>query len=57
MLNRSLVKECPWAEHLTSLPRKGVGAFLSVSAFSNSLQITQQAITYNGTTSNFEIES
>ena len=30
---RSLVKECPWAEHLISLPKWGVGTLLSVSAF------------------------
>ena len=24
----SLVKECPWAEHLTSLQKRGVGIFL-----------------------------
>ena len=29
----SLTRECPWAEHLTSLPKRGVGALLSVSAF------------------------
>ena len=27
---RSLVKERPWAEHLTGLPNRGVGALLSV---------------------------
>ena len=35
MLYRSLAKECPWAEHLTSLPRKGVGALSSVSTFNH----------------------
>ena len=29
----SLTKECPWAELLTSLPKKGEGAVLSVSTF------------------------
>ena len=29
----SLAKECPWAEHLTSLPKRGLGALLSVSTF------------------------
>ena len=31
----NLVKECTWAEHLTSLPKQGVGALLSVSAFNH----------------------
>ena len=29
----SLPKDRPWAEHLTSMPKRGVGALLSVSAF------------------------
>ena len=29
----SLPKERPWAEHLTSLPKRGVGALSTVSAF------------------------
>ena len=29
------VKELSWAEHLTSLPKRGVGALLSVSAFNH----------------------
>ena len=29
----SLTKECPWVELLTSLPKKGEGAVLSVSTF------------------------
>ena len=28
---RSLAKEHPWVEHLTSLPKRGVGALLYVS--------------------------
>ena len=28
----SLIKECPWAKHLTSLPKRGVSALSSVSA-------------------------
>ena len=28
-------KECPWAEQFTSLPKKGVGALSSVSAFNH----------------------
>ena len=31
----SLMKECPWAEHRTYLPKRGVGALLSVSAFNH----------------------
>ena len=30
---RSLAKERPWVEYITSLPKRGVGALLSVSAF------------------------
>ena len=30
-----LTKELPWVEHLTSLPRRGVGVVLSVSAFNH----------------------
>ena len=32
---RSLPKECPWAKHLTSLPKKGVGTLSTVSDFNN----------------------
>ena len=32
---RSLAKKGPWAEHLTSLPKRGVGALLTVSAFNH----------------------
>ena len=32
---RSLAKEGQLAEHLTSLPNRGVGTLLSVSAFKN----------------------
>ena len=31
----SLVKECPWAEHLTSLSKRGMGALLIISAFNH----------------------
>ena len=31
----SLVKERPWAEHLTSLPKRVVGTLVSVSAFNH----------------------
>ena len=48
---RILAKECPWAEHLTSLPKNGVGAFSSVyfnhegvpvSCLQSSKHITEQ---------------
>ena len=32
---RSLAKECPWTEHLSSLLKIGVGALLSVSLFNH----------------------
>ena len=31
----SLAKKGPWVEHLTSLPKRGVGALSTVSAFSH----------------------
>ena len=31
----SLVKQHPWMEHLTSLPKRGVGTLLSVSTFNH----------------------
>ena len=31
ILYHSLVKECPWVEHLASLPIKGVGTVLSAA--------------------------
>ena len=31
----SLMIECPWVEHLTSLPKTGVGTLSSVSAFNH----------------------
>ena len=34
-MHRSLAKERPWAEHLTSLPKNGVGAFLIVFALNH----------------------
>ena len=33
----SLTKEYPWVEHLTSLPKRGVGTVSSVSAFNHSM--------------------
>ena len=55
----SLTKERPWAEHLTSLPKRGVGTLLSVSAinherapmyiYSDSLPTNSLKVwTYNG---------
>ena len=32
---RSLAKKGPWTEHLTSLPKRGVGVLLTVSAFNH----------------------
>ena len=32
---RSLAKKGPWAEHLTSLPKRGVGTLSTVSAFNH----------------------
>ena len=64
---RSLPKKGPWAEHLTSLPKRGVGALSTVSAFNHErvptscLQLLKaleaNKITYNGITSSFEVES
>ena len=34
-LYHSLVKKGPWAEHLTSLPKRGVGTLSTVSAFNH----------------------
>ena len=31
----SLAKECPWVENCTSLPKRGVGALSSASAFNH----------------------
>ena len=31
----SLVKEHPWAEHLTSMPKRGMGALLNATTFSH----------------------
>ena len=63
----SLTKECTWVEHLTSLPKMGVGALSSVSAFNHErvpmscLQrlnvFNYTTITYNEITSGFEVES
>ena len=59
----SLAKERLWAEHLTSLPKWGVGTlecFRERAPMSDSMplkQIIGQTITYNGTTSGFEVKS
>ena len=37
---RSLAKEHPWAEHLTSLPKRGVGTPLSISISNNERVLT-----------------
>ena len=37
---RSLSKKGPWAEHLTSLPNRGVGALSTVSAFNHERALT-----------------
>ena len=59
----SLLKKGPWAEHLTSLPKRGVGALSTVSTFNHErapmscLQrledLEANKITYNGITSGF----
>ena len=67
---RSLVKECSWVEHLTSLAKRGVGALSSVlhlttkdspcHVYSNLMplkQIIEQTIMYNGAISTFEVMS
>ena len=67
----SLTKKGPWVEHLTSLPKRGVGALSNVShlttkecpchVYSNSKPLNKQIIghkiTYNRITSSFEVES
>ena len=66
---RSLAKKGPWAEHLTSLPKMGVGALLTVSTLTTnerprhvynhsepSKQIIWHKIMYNGITSSFKVE-
>ena len=35
VIYRSLAKKGPWADHLTSLPKRGVGALSGVSAFNH----------------------
>ena len=63
----NLAKECPQAEHLTSLPKRGVGNLLSVSTFNHkecpchvysgwmpSKQLIGLTVTYNRPTSVFE---
>ena len=62
---RSLMKEHPWADHLTSLPKKGVGAlwvFLHLTikerprhVYRDSMPSKQIIVMYNGTTSGFEV--
>ena len=37
MICHSLEKECPWMEHFTSLPNRGVGALSSVFAFNHEI--------------------
>ena len=64
---RSIAKERPWVEHLTSPPKKGVDALPHLTTherpchvYSNwmpSKQKIEQTITCNGTTSSFEVES
>ena len=58
------MKECPWAEHLTSLPNRGVGALSSVPHLTLPMSclhalkaIIGQTIMYNGTTTDFEVKS
>ena len=60
----SVAKEHPWAEHLTSQPKRGVGALTTKErphhVYSDSMPLKQvigQAITDKGTTSSFEVES
>ena len=66
----SLAKERPWTEHLTSLPKRGVGALSSVSTFKHkrvpmsclqhprpTKQIIGRTLAYHGITSFFEVES
>ena len=67
---RSLTKKGPWAEHLTSLPKRGVGDLSTVPHLTTkerphhvysdskpSKQIIAHKITYNGITSGFEVKS
>ena len=67
-LHCSIMKECLWLEHLTSLANRSVGTLLSVSAFnyerapihiySNSMPSSiSLKIMYKGATSAFEVES
>ena len=52
-----------WAEHLPSLPNRGVGALLIITTKerpchdSDPLEANNYWIMYNGTTTNFEVES
>ena len=62
----SLAKKGPWAEHPTSLPKRGVGALSTVTTKERprhvyndskpSKQIIAHKITYNGITSGLEVE-
>ena len=69
-LYHSLSKKGPWAEYLTSLPKRGLGALSTVShltmkefprhVYSDlkpSKQIIGHKITYNVITSGFDVES
>ena len=66
----SLQKKSLWAEHFTSLPKRGVGALSTVSAFNHKRVPTSclqwfealeakigHKIMYNGITSGFKVES
>ena len=65
----SLMKEHPWAEHHTDVPKRGVGTLLSVSAFNHkrvpksclqrldALEANNLTIMYNRITSGFQVES
>ena len=56
----SLAKECPWAEHLSSPSKRGVGALLSVSASNHERAsmscLQRQTITYNEATRSFKVK-
>ena len=67
---RSLAKKGPWAEHLTSLPRRGMGALSTVSAFNHERVPTTclqrlealeanigHELMYNRIASGFEVQS
>ena len=63
----SFMKERPWAEHLTSLPKRGMGALSmhltmkehpchAYSDLMSSKQIIGQTIMYNGASSRFKVK-